>query len=170
MSEETQENHADDIGDSTGKPVAKERPKQTPRPTSPSPTITLPYHQRKWIDVEPGKFDKNCIEASKQMTRLHRHDHTVLREDDGAIEFRTLASMFHSKSTSSPYWFRTWLNYLQLGGGAKQRYHYCVDPCSADTILYLRAIFKAILEENTLILHCKTTCCRRAHLPRWKLP
>ena len=45
-------------GDSAGKPAAKARPKRTPSPTSSSPTITLPYHQRQWIDVEPGKFDK----------------------------------------------------------------------------------------------------------------
>ena len=78
---------------------------------------------------------------SKKMTGLLRRDHTVPREEDGAVEFRILASMFHSKFTSSPYWtIRTWLNYLQRGGGAKKRYQYCVDPCSADTIFYLRAI------------------------------
>ena len=50
MSGETKEKRTDDIGDSTGKPVAKARPKQRPRPTSPSPTVTFPYHQRKWIN------------------------------------------------------------------------------------------------------------------------
>ena len=40
MSDKTQENHIDDIGDSTGKPIAKARPKQTPSPTSSSPTVT----------------------------------------------------------------------------------------------------------------------------------
>ena len=129
MSEETQENHIDDIGDSTGKPVAKVRPKQTPRPTSSFPTTTLPYHQRQWIDVEAGKFEKSSIEVSKRMTRLLRHDQTVLREKDGAVEFRILASMFLPKFTSSPYWsIRTWLNHLQKEGGAKKRYQYCVDP------------------------------------------
>ena len=82
MSEETQENQIDDYGDSTGKLVAKVRPKQTPSSTSSSPTITLPYHQRQWIDIEPGKFGKNPIEVSKQMTRLLRHGQTVLRAED----------------------------------------------------------------------------------------
>ena len=63
----------------TGKPVAEARRKQTPRPTSSSPTLTLLYHQRQWIDVEPGKFDKTWIEVSKQVIRLLRHDPTVLR-------------------------------------------------------------------------------------------
>ena len=45
MKEGTQEHHIDDIGDSTRKPVAKARPKQT-MPTTSSPTVSLPYHQR----------------------------------------------------------------------------------------------------------------------------
>ena len=65
MSEETQENHIDDIGDSTGKLVAKARPKQTATPMSSSPTVTLPYHLREWIDVEPRKNDESCFEVSK---------------------------------------------------------------------------------------------------------
>ena len=100
MWEETQENHVDDIGDSTGKPVAKARPKQTPSPTSSSPTITLPYHQQQWIDVEPGKYDESCFEVSKKMTGLLRHDPTVLREEDGEVVFGILAPMFRSEFTS----------------------------------------------------------------------
>ena len=74
------------------------------------------------------------------MTRLLRHDRTVPREEVGAVDFRILAPMFHSKFTSFPCWsIRTWLNYLQIGGGAEKRIQYCVDPYSADTILYLRA-------------------------------
>ena len=46
MTEETQENHIDDIGDSTGKLVAKARLKQTPMPTTSSPTVTLRYDLR----------------------------------------------------------------------------------------------------------------------------
>ena len=40
MTEESQDDHIDDIGDNTGKLVAEARPKQTPSPTSSSPTIT----------------------------------------------------------------------------------------------------------------------------------
>ena len=64
MSEETQENHIDVIGDRTRKPVAKARSKQTSMPTTSSPTVTFPYHQRDWIDVEPGQYDKSCFEVS----------------------------------------------------------------------------------------------------------
>ena len=88
------------------------------------------------------------------MTRLLRHDPTVLREEDGAVEFRISAPPFHSKFKSSPYWsIRTRLNYLQKGGGAKKRFQYCVDPYSAETILYFRAIQGPLWRKNTLILH-----------------
>ena len=46
MTEETQDDHVDNIGESTGKLVAKARPKQTSVPTTSSSTTTLPYHQR----------------------------------------------------------------------------------------------------------------------------
>ena len=134
MMEETQENHVDDIGDGTWKPVAEAGPKQTSMPTTSSPTVTLPYRQLDWIDVEPGQNDKSCYEVSKKMIRLLRHNPSVLRE-------RILAPMFRSEFTSSQHWsIRTWLNYLQKGGGPKKRFQYCVDPHAVDTISFLRAI------------------------------
>ena len=118
MTEETQDNHIDYIGECTGKLVTKARPKQTSIPTTSSSTTTLPYHLRVWIDLEPGPYDKSCFEVSKKMIRLLRHDPSVLREKDGAVEFRILAPMCHSKFTSSQHWLiRAWLNYLQEGGG-----------------------------------------------------
>ena len=76
----------------------------------------------------------------KQTSMPIRHDPLVLRQEDGAVEFRILAPMFRSECTSSQHWsIRTWLNYLQRGRGPKKRFQYCVDPYSADTILYLRA-------------------------------
>ena len=89
MTEETQVDHIDYIGDSTGKFLAKARPEQTSIPTTSSPTVTLPYLLRDWIDVEPGQYDKSCFEVSKKMIRLLRHDLSVLREEDGAVMFRS---------------------------------------------------------------------------------
>ena len=75
------------------------------------------------------------------MSRLHRHDPSVLQEEDGAVEFRILAPMFRSEFTSSQCWsIRNWLNYLKNGEGPMKIFQYCVDPYSAETILYLRAI------------------------------
>ena len=121
MSGETQENHTDDIGDSTGKLVARARPKQTPSSMLSSPTIPVPYHERKWIDVEQGRFDNICLEVSKLMIRLLQHDGTVPREDEGAVKFQDLASIFRSRITSSSRWpTRTWQSFLQRGGGIKE--------------------------------------------------
>ena len=93
MSEETQDHHMDHIGECTGKLVAKARPKQTSIPTTSSSATTFPYHQCVWIDAEPGPYDKSCFEVSEKMIRLLRHDPSVLREEDGAVEFRILAQM-----------------------------------------------------------------------------
>ena len=62
MSEET---HFEDIGASMVKPVAKARPKRTANSMLSSATIPMSYHERKRIDVEPGRFDKSCLEVSK---------------------------------------------------------------------------------------------------------
>ena len=66
MAEETQDDHIDYIGESTGNPVAKARPKRKSMPTTSCSTTTLPYHLRVWIDVEPGPYDKRCFEVSKK--------------------------------------------------------------------------------------------------------
>ena len=75
------------------------RPQQTSMTTT-SSMITLPYHLRVWIDVEPGPYDKGCFEVSKKMIRLLRHDPSVRPEEDGAVEFRSLAQIFRSEFTS----------------------------------------------------------------------
>ena len=64
VTEMSEEIHIEDIGESAGKPVAKARPKQTPSSMLSSTTIPVPYHERKWINVEPGRFDKSCQEVS----------------------------------------------------------------------------------------------------------
>ena len=118
--------------------------------------------------MEPGPFDKSCFEMSKKIIRLLRHDSSVLREEDGAVEFRILAQIFHSEFTSSQHWsIRAWLNYLQKGGGPNKRFQYCVDPFLADTILFLRAVqdhsggkhLNPTLQDNVT-----TGQLRRAHL------
>ena len=129
----------------------------------------LPYDQRGWIDVEPCPFDKSCFEVSQKMIRLLRHDSSVTREEDGAVEFRILAQMFRSESTCSPHWIRAWPNYLQKGGGLKKRFLYCVDPFHADIILYLRAT-QGHSGQSYIARQCVTGRLRRAHLSRWKLP
>ena len=85
--------------ENTGKLVAKARQKQTSIPTTSSPTVTLPDHLREWIDVEPAQYDKSCFEVSEKMIRWLRHDPSAFREEDGAVEFRTLAQNLRLLST-----------------------------------------------------------------------
>ena len=73
----------------TGKPVAKAKPR--PKPTFTLTPVSFPYHERKWIDVDPGKFSQGCFEVSKFKIRLLRHDESVPREDDGAVRIDDLA-------------------------------------------------------------------------------
>ena len=104
---------------STWKLVAKARPQQTSNSTLSS--VSIPYLERKWIDVEPGTFDPNCLEVSKLMIRLLRHDDSINRENDGAVKFEDLASIYQSRIMSSSHWsIRTWLSLLQRGGGMKK--------------------------------------------------
>ena len=63
------------------------------------------------------------------------------REDDEPVKFQDLASTFRSEFTSSSRWsIRTWLSFLQRGGGIKKRFPYCVDPSSPETLLYFEEI------------------------------
>ena len=116
--------HVESIGEkSTGKLVAKARPRQTSNSTL--SLVSVPYRERKWTDVEPRTFDHNCLEVSKLMIKLLRHDVSINREDDGAVKFEDRASIFRSRITSSSYWsIRTWLSFLQRGGGVKKRFQY----------------------------------------------
>ena len=140
VTEMSDETHVESIGEkSTGKPGAKARPRQTSNSTL--SLVLIPYRERKWIDVEPGTLHHNCLEVSKLMIRLLRHDDSANREDDGAVKIEDLASIFRSRITSSSCWsIRTWLSFLQIGGGIKKRLQYCVDPNSPGTFLYLRAM------------------------------
>ena len=111
MTEESREDHIAYVGDSTGKLVAKARPKQTSMTTTSSSSTTLPCHLRVWIDVEPGPNDEGCFEVSKKEDQIASTRSFSTSRKDGAVEFRILAQMFRSKFTSSQYWsIRAWLN------------------------------------------------------------
>ena len=111
---------------STWELVAKARPQQTPNSTL-SPA-SLPYRERKWLDVQLGTCDHICLEVSKLMIRLLRHDDSVNREEDGAVKCEDLASVFRSRITSSSHWsIRAWLSFLQRRGGIKRRFQHFVD-------------------------------------------
>ena len=124
---------------STGKLVAKGKPRQTSNLTM-SP-VSIPYRERKWIDIEPGKFTQGCFEVSKFMIRLLRHDGTVHREDDGAVRFDDLAELFKSRFAGNSHWsIEAWISFLAKGEGQKKRIQYCLNPNSSEHFVHFGAI------------------------------
>ena len=100
-SEETHENRNDEIGDRVGRPGAKARPQETSVPMPSFPRVSMPFRMRKWIHVEPGEYDQVFFEVTKKMTRLLRHDLSLLG-GLGAVEFKSLAPIFASKFAFPP--------------------------------------------------------------------
>ena len=48
---------------------------------------TIPMQERKWIDIEPSEQSLDAYDLSKKVVSLLRHNQTVQREEDGAIQF-----------------------------------------------------------------------------------
>ena len=126
----------------------------------------IPFRMRKWIDVEPGDYDRHSFEVSKKMIRLLRHDRSV--------HFEKKTEQLNSK-----FWHR-WLHHnsrFLRTGQFEHGWVFCKEEVaqrrdfSIAWILTLPRLFKtfeqfkAILEEIKLIQHCKTTCCYRATSP-----
>ena len=63
---------------------AKEKPQK--REVVDTPSI-IPMHERRWIDIEPSEQNLASYDLSKKVINLLRHNQTLQREDDGAIEF-----------------------------------------------------------------------------------
>ena len=82
-------------------------------PMSSSPTVTLPYHQREWIDVDPGSFDMSCFEVSKNINCFD----AILQYFEEQTEHSNSESLhqyFIQNSRLLRNWSsRTWLSYLQ---------------------------------------------------------
>ena len=51
--------------------------------------VSIPFRERKWIDINPGTYSQGCSEVSNFMIRLFRHDESVFGEDDGAVRLTT---------------------------------------------------------------------------------
>ena len=68
-----------------GRSKAKAKP-QMRESVVDTPT-TIPMHERKWIDIDPSEQSLKAYEVSKRVISLLRHNQTVQREEDGAIEF-----------------------------------------------------------------------------------
>ena len=95
-------------------------------------TTTIPMRERRWIDIEPSEQTLAAYDLSKKVISLLRHNQTVQREQDGAIEFYRIKFQVQHWSDER------WKSFLAAGGGSKRRYQYCSDD--SGRILYLRAL------------------------------
>ena len=102
-------------------------------------TATIPIHERRWIDIEPSKQNLASYDLSKKVISLLRHNQTLQREEDGAIEFYKIKFHLRNHHSQVHNWSDDrWKACLAAGGGSKRRYQYCSDD--SGTILYLRAL------------------------------
>ena len=102
-------------------------------------TATIPMHERRWIDIEPYEQTLAAYEVSKKVISLLRHNQTVQREKDGAIEFYRIKFYLRIHSSQVHHWSDDrWKACLAAGGGSKRRCQYCSD--NSGIILYLRAL------------------------------
>ena len=107
-------------------------------------TIELPstifMNERKWIDIEPAEPSLSAYEVSKKVINLLRHNQTVQREDDGAVQFWRIKFHLRNQIPQNQYWSDDrWKVCLAAGGGgSKRKYQYCSDI--SGKFLYLRAL------------------------------
>ena len=113
----------------SGKPIAKARPRQ--KPTMTLTPVSIPVRERKWMDIETQRSnDHKCFDVSKAVTRLRRHDQTVDRDIDGAIQYNDIIEECKKKKVdgASQWSLEEWISTLAKGGGAKKRFQYCSSP------------------------------------------
>ena len=119
-----------------GRSKAKGKPQKRETVELPS---TIPMNERKWIDIEPSEPSLSAYEVSKKVINLLRHNQTVQREEDVAIQFWRIKFHLRNQFSQISCWSDDrWKTCLAAGGGSKRRYQYCT--AISGTILYLRAL------------------------------
>ena len=139
--------------------AARSKGKAKPQQREPVDTPTIiPMHERRWIDIEPSEQTLAAYDLSKKVISLLRHNQTVQREEDGAIQFYRIKFHLRNHSSQVQHWSDDrWKSCLARGGGSKRRYQYCSD--NSGTILYLRALqghsgrnlIDPLLQDNVII-------------------
>ena len=120
--------------------ASRSKAKAKPQKREPVDTpTTIPMHERKWIDIDPSEQSLKAYEVSKRVISLLRHNQTVQREEDGAIQFWKIKFHLRNQFSEVQHWSdERWKVCLAAGGGSKRRCQYCSD--NLGTILYLRAL------------------------------
>ena len=119
--------------------AARSKAKAKPQPRESSGTTTMSLSERVWIDIVPSRQDSESHKVSKRVINILRHNQSVSREPDGAVQFYKIKFLMRDHSLSTQNWSdNRWLACLAAGGGPKRRYQYCPDYLGS--IIYLRAL------------------------------
>ena len=153
-----------------GHSFGEARPRQKPTVTLTSVSVLV--LERRWVDIETQRsHDQKCFEVSKAITRLLRHDQTVPRGSEGAIQYSDIIEECRKKFDGASQWpLEDWISTLAKGREAKKRFQYCVNPNSSNQFLYFRAIQghsgKAAVDPAWQRQCTVTERIHRVHLPR----
>ena len=116
-------------------------------------TATIPMHERRWIDIEPSEQNLASYDLSKKVINLLRHNQTLHREGDGAIEFCKIKFHLRNHHSQIQVWFdERWKSCLS-GGDSKE------DISIALMIreeFFTSVLFRDTLEAISLILRYRT--------------
>ena len=124
---------------STSVVASRSKAKAKPQPRESTGTTTIPLNERRWIDIEPSKQDLDSYDLSKKFINLFRHNQTLYREEDGAIQCHKIKFHLRYDNSQIQNWSDDrWKACLAAGRGSKRRYQYCSD--SSGRILYFRAL------------------------------
>ena len=124
---------------STSVVAARSKAKAKPQPRAlVGTTATIPIHERRWIDIEPSKQNLASYDLSKKVINLLRHNQTLQREEDGAIEFYKIKFHLRNHHSQIHNWSDDRWKACLAAAGSKRRYQYCSD--NSGTILNLRAL------------------------------
>ena len=125
---------------STSVVATKSKAKAKPQPRElVGTTATMPIHERRWIDIEPSEQNLASYEVSKKVSNLLRHNQTLQREKEGAIEFNRIKFYFRNNSSQVQHSFdERWKVCLAAEGGSKRRYQYYLN--NSGRILDIRAL------------------------------
>ena len=123
---------------------------------SSSVRATIPIHERKWIDVEPGKYDSQVSTSRRRWIRRI--------QDTGAdvcIEIRVVSTLVSSNMAGSLAKRRRSLKEISVLLGSV--FSYTPQPSSVS-----RSFRRESSRSNPAGQCDVTKQCRRVHLLRWK--
>ena len=124
---------------STSVVAARSKAKSKPQPREFAGTTTIPSLERRWFGIEPSKQDLDSYDLSKKVINLLRHNQTLYREEDGAIQFHRIKFHLRDHHSQIQNWSDDrWKACLAAGAGSKRRHQCCSD--NLGTIICLRAL------------------------------